>query len=156
LGVAVAGALQLRGSRLDQLRERQIAAADDFGKAAGEVFVTLTVRMELLGDPAGREQEWLEQFQQAASDVRAQMHETTRRLPRLELLFGVESATAGAAAKITEGLFRMTALMQQGADQGEVDENYKSAADAFGRFNDSAHRAVTVPAWRQRLGLGRS
>src|SRR5262245_38530866 len=100
IGVAVAGLLQIRGRRLEQLRERQIEAADEFAKAAAEVFLTLTARMESLGDPAGREREWLEGFQRAAMDARALMHETTRRLPRLELLFGVESATAGSATEV--------------------------------------------------------
>jgi hypothetical protein len=153
IGVALAGLLQIRGRRLEQLRERQIAAADDFGKAAAEVFVTLTARMESLGDPAGREHEWLEEFRQAALAVRAHMHETTRRVPRLELLFGVGSATTAAAAQVTAELYQMSAQLQEGrAPLGEVTAKYNSAADAFGRFNKSAHQVVTLPSWRHWVG----
>jgi hypothetical protein len=153
LGVVAAGLLQIRGSRLEQLRDRQIAAADEFGQVAAEVFVTLTARMETLGDPSGREQEWLVRFQEASNEVRKQMHETTRRLPRLEILFGVDSPTAGSAGKVVEGLYRMTAQLKAGAGTlEEVTTNYRSAADAFGRFNKAAHGAVSLPAWRQWVG----
>jgi hypothetical protein len=154
IGAGLAGLLQLRGARLEQLRERQIIAADEFASAATEVLVLLTTRAEALGPSAGRETEWLADLNEIAAEIRVLAHEVTRRLPRLELLFGVGRPAAGAAMETAGALLRLTAELQK-ADTN-VDrfvEHHEAAVTAFGRFNKAAHQEMTVPAWR-RLRAG--
>jgi hypothetical protein len=151
IGAGMTGLLQIRGQRLDQLRTRQISAADELTSAAAEVFVSLTARMQSLGDPPGREAAWLAGFKAASDEAQANMHQATRAFPRIELLFGVNSPTGAAGAQMISGLFRMTEeLRKQPGSRQVVIDNYQGAADAFGDFNREANRVITLPAWRQR------
>src|SRR5206468_2406023 len=101
-----------RAGRVRELNERQVGASDDFMAAATEVFVSLTASMESLGQPEPEQaQTWLGGMANAVDAAQANVHEVTRRLPRVELLFGSESPAAAAAAKTLRHLLKMTDLL---------------------------------------------
>jgi hypothetical protein len=153
-GVIAGGLLQMRHGRIDQLRERQLVAADDFASAATTFFVDLTRRMETLGRPDPTDPtHWLEGMKAAIDGIRNVLHDMTHRLPRLELLFGVGSPTASAAMNVSSHLHRMvTELDQHPPDPTTVETEYEAAADYFGEFNKHANEVMTRPGWRQLIG----
>jgi hypothetical protein len=153
IGAGVTGLLQIRRDRFDRLRERQLTAADDFATAASEVFIRLTARMEALPEAESEEQkrEWLEQLTAALRESRKELHEATGRLPRIELLFGVESPAASAAVNLMNHLHRMSLELQKEDVEVEVfTREWKAAADASSRFNSEAHLVLAQSWWYQR------
>lgn len=151
LGVIAGGLLQMRRGRIEQLRERQLLAADDLATAGTVVFLTLSRKMEALGAPEPAAPEaWRHGFAAAVDEARDAVHALTARLPRLELLFGVGSPPASKAAELIDHLHRMTSeLNNAGGNAQRVVELYEAAADAFAGFNWEAHEAMTVPEWQR-------
>jgi hypothetical protein len=156
IGAGLTGLLQLRRDRLDRLRERQLAAADDFATVAAEVFISLAVRMETL--PSGEaalaqlsddeKREWLEQIRRASKETRKDVHVATARLPRLELLFGVDSPPAAAATQLIGHLHKMSLeLAKERGDLPTFTREYTSAAEASGRFHKAANAVVAQSQW---------
>jgi hypothetical protein len=153
IGVIAGGLLQMRRGRIEQLRERQLVAADDFASAGTIVFLTVSLKMEALGQPdLANPKPWLDGFSAAVTETRDALHELTARMPRLELLFGVGSSTASKAGQLISHLHRMTLELKKPVrDASSVVEEFEAAADAFGEFNRSAHQAMTLPGWRQAI-----
>lgn len=151
IGVIAGGLLQMRRGRIEQLRERQLVAADDFASAAMMVFITLSRKMEELGDADLEDiKPWLDGFAEAVAQTRDVLHELTARMSRLELLFGVGSPTASKAAETIGHLHRLTLEMQKDVrDPKPGIDAYEAAADAFGEFNRRAHQVMTEPGWRR-------
>jgi hypothetical protein len=152
-GVIAGGLLQMRRGRIEQLRERQLVAADDFATAATAAFVQLTQKMEALGrpDPANPAP-WLVGFKRAVDESRDVLHELTHRLPRLELLFGVGSPTAAAAMNVSRHLHAMmNELDKHPGDEAVVVAEFGAAADSFGAFNREANKVMTHAGWRQAI-----
>jgi hypothetical protein len=152
-GIIAGGLLQMRRGRIEQLRERQLVAADDFATAATAVFVQLTQKMEALGrpDPANPAP-WLEGFKRAVDESKDILHELTHRLPRLELLFGAGSPTASAGMNVSRHLHAMMKeLNKHPGDQAVVVAEFEAAADSFGEFNKAANNVMTRGGWRQAI-----
>jgi hypothetical protein len=151
LGVIAGGLLQMRRGRIEQLRERQLVAADEFASAGTTVFLTLSLKMEALGQPdLANPKPWLDGFAAAVEETRDALHELTARLPRLELLFGVGSGTPSKGAELISHLHRMTLELKKPARNATpVVKEFEAAADAFGDFNRRANQAMTLPGWRQ-------
>jgi hypothetical protein len=151
----VAGLLGIRGQQLSQIRDRQIAGADDFAGVASDVLVSLGARMEAIGQPQGREEEWLRQFREAATEAREATHETTRRLARIELLYGRETEASKAAITTVVHLLRMTEeLRKDNGDVSVVEAEHEAASKSLGGFATRAHKIFTRPAWHSWLGAG--
>lgn len=152
-GIIAGGLLQMRSGRIDQLRERQLIAADDFSTAATAVFVQLTQKMEALGRPdPTNPAPWLEGFKRAVTESKDVLHDLTHRLPRLELLFGVGSPTASAGMNVSRHLHcMMNELDKHPGDETVVVAEFEAAADAFGEFNKEANKVMTRAGWRQAI-----
>src|SRR5689334_8875132 len=116
----------MRRGRIEQLRDRQLSAADDFASAGTLVFLTLSRKMEALGTPdPTNPRAWLEGFADAVTETRGAIHELTARLARLELLFGVGSATTSKAGELITHLHLMSAELQKpGRDPKPVVDEY--------------------------------
>jgi ABC-type transporter Mla subunit MlaD len=157
LGAGVGAWLQNKGAGLLQMRDRQLAACDEFIVATQEVFVALTAEMERLGPPrAGAEEEWLEAMDAATAGARANAHNVTRALARLELLFGTGSPAAAAAVTTAKHILEMTSeLRRRPGDVQKVVSEYESAIQALQDFIAAARDEITSPAWRELAGVRR-
>ncbi len=155
LGAVVGGLFQLRNTRLEQVRELQLAAVSDFAAVAVDVFTTLGASLETLGAPADHEDphEWLAGMRRAEAEARSKAHDLTRLTPRLELLFGQESVVSRSGLALLSHVLDMTTeLTKEESDVEVVTTHYEAAADAFGRFNAAAHRAISLSPWRSQVG----
>jgi RNA polymerase sigma factor (sigma-70 family) len=153
LGAIAGGFLRERGDREALLRDRRIAAADDFLTTANEVFVALTEAVEqnpAPGNPA-EAAAWLENMDEATAGARANTHKVTRRVARIELLFQRGSPTSIAAVDITTALLRMTELLRERpADVEGFSTLYEDAVDRMGTFTDRAGAVITTGRWWER------
>ena len=153
LGAVAGGFLRERGDREALLRDRRLAAADDFLAAALEVFIRLTSEMERNAFPGLEDSDeadaWFERMDAIRAEARDQAHNATRRAARLELLFGRESPTASAAMQLLVDLLQMTEVVKSRDPDATVrfEEVFDSANGAMARFTTLAYAAITAPRW---------
>ncbi len=153
LGAIVGALLQLRNSRLEQLRQQQLTATSEFAAVAVDVFVTLGANMETIGSPDARDpHEWLAAIKTVEEEALARTHDLTRLGPRLELLFGKASTVSISGLRLLGALIEMTREVRKDPpDVALVTNQYVRAADALTAFNSAAHLSITMPLWRLHL-----
>jgi hypothetical protein len=96
------------------------------------------------------QRQWLEQLAAAFRESRKDVHEATGRLPRLELLFGVGSPTASAAANLMNHLHRMSLeLQKEPTDIHVFNREFQAAAEASDQFHAAANLVVARSWWYQ-------
>ncbi len=153
VGAGVTGLLQLRRDRVEALRQRQLAAADDYATLLAQVFLRLSARIDSLPSAdslktdAEREK-WLSDLNLAANASRSDLREASAAAPRIELLFGVNSEVGQAALQAIRHLLLMSdALNKRNLDAFNTE--YREAANASGRFHRAAHVAI-AEGWLKR------
>jgi hypothetical protein len=153
VGAGPTGVLQLRRDRIEALRQRQLDAADAF--AAAMSLVLRQVKMlddsypKREDDHAGLEK-WHQYGTSLQDSLLEQVAELASHAPRVEVLFGVESAAAIAANRATWDLTEMAKALRPPINQEIFSWTFKLAAGAALRFHDEAHTVVTAPWWRRR------
>jgi hypothetical protein len=159
LGAIIAGFLRSRGDRLALLRDRRLAAADDFLATASEVFIGLSQSIEAaprvrVPEDLGNEallQAWADKMKGSIEGARANAHAVTRHATRIELLFGRGSPTSGAAMNLVRVLMQLTeTLRAERTDMARFEEHYEAAVVALATATGLLSAQIDPSPWWEK------
>jgi hypothetical protein len=145
------GLLHMHHERKERMRDRRLAAADEFATAV--IGCLSPIRIFLAADR--RSDEGAQAARDAVDDVAVGYDDAIARSARVGLLFGASSPTGRAAAALMDACAAAkTELEAWRPDVADARRLRDEATDRLDEFTQAVHAGV-VQGWRERFLISR-